>query len=155
MASCSSTPAFSFPNLTRLELGSLEYFGLFANTFVELAKTVPNLKHISLSAMQSQEYYNGNSAPVEDVLETISSSGLHTKIESLSLIFHNSINSSLIQSLKLRAVFPSLKCLDVTMAIPDWIDGTEPESELWERIECLNNWRSLTQLTEIDGVASR
>lgn len=126
----------------------MEYYGLFLRTFVELGKAAPNLKHVALIAKIFNLYSDfDHDALMLSLLRALSSSGPHPKIESLALYFHEDIDSNLVNSLELGAAFPSLKYLDITTPTPDWADdGTQPETALWEKMECFNNWRNLAQL---------
>lgn len=82
----------------------------------------------------------------EPALQAMAQSGPHPGIESLSLILHKNYKPKMINGLKLGSVFPALKYLDVTIDSPNWI-SIEAGPELWEKIDCFNDCRSLTQLT--------
>lgn len=115
----STSPTFSFPNLTNLELERVEFFDLFAKTFLDLEHCAPKFKNVSLSERERRTMHGGryqdSPYPVEKALEILSSSGPHTKIESIALVFDREVNVGLINSLQLKNVFPSLKYLKVTI----------------------------------------
>lgn len=131
----------------------MEYLGLLTNTFIELANSAPVFIHICLSTSYWRQscyshYRKYHPDPsVEGALGILSVSSPHPQITSLSLYFHK-VDPELIQGLKLEAVFPCLKYLQVTMPTPEveYNKEEEPVSRLIEKVECFNIWRALKQI---------